>query len=122
MSEIQILTSLKNELVTFFDQLIALMPEEGDLIVIRFFISDKFPILDIMTHIIEKLLPLVDLVKNKNDSFFLQNNILFDKLDDKKVNYFKNLWVSGKLDDDDKEIIWKWFRRILLRAEQFSKL
>lgn len=122
MSEIQILTTLRNELITFFDQLIDLMPAEGDLIIIRFFIADKYPITDIMDYIIEKLLPLIDLVKNKNDNFFLQNNVLFDKLDDKKVNYFKNLWLSDVLDSDDKEIIWKWFRRILLRAEQYSKI
>lgn len=122
MSELQILTLLRNELISFFDQLIGLLPDEGDLVIVRYFIADKIPINDIMQYIIEKLLPLTELVKTKNDNFFLQNNILFDKIDNNKVNYFKNLWISDKLDKEDKDIIWKWFRRILLRAEQFLKL
>lgn len=122
MSEIQILTSLKNDLLKFLDQLILILPNEGDLIIIRYFIADKIPINDIMDYIVTKLLPLNELVKNKNDNFFLQNNILFDKIDNNKVNYFKNLWISDKLDQQDKDTIWMWFRRILLRAEQFTKL
>lgn len=121
MSQLQILTTLRNELISFFDQLIGLLPNEGDLIMIRYLIADKIAIKDIMDYIVKKLLPLSDLVKNRNDNFFLQNNILFDKLDNNKVNYFKNIWTSDKLDDQDKDIIWKWFKRILFRAEQYQK-
>jgi len=75
---IQILTSLKNDLLKFLDQLILLLPDEGDLIIIRYFIADKIPINDIMEYIVSKLLPLNDLVKNKNDNFFLQNNASYN--------------------------------------------
>jgi hypothetical protein len=122
MSEIHILKSLKSELTTFFDELISLMPEEGDIVIIRFWIGDKFPIQDIMEHIIANLLPIKDLVKTRNEDFFLKNNVLFDQLDSNKVNYFKKLWCSGTLDEDDKVVIWKWFQRILLRAEKYQNL
>jgi phosphoglucomutase len=122
MSEIQILTQMRDSLVTFFDELIELMPLEGDIVVIRFFIADKIPMIDIMEHIVENILPLFDLVKAKDERFFLENNILFDALDGNKVNYFKNLWVSGTIDKEDKDVIWKWFSTILIMAQRYSKI
>ena len=47
---------------------------------------------------------------NKNEDFFLNNKELFSALDSKKVLHLKRLWQSEKLDDDDKEVIWKWFQ------------
>jgi hypothetical protein len=121
MSELNYLTLLKTNLVSFFDSLIELLPNEGDFLIIRFFIKDKIPTIDIMNYVINKLLPLKSLIEAKNDAFFLNNNILFEQLDKNKVNYFKNIWQEKYLDDKDKDVIWSWFLTFVKIAELYKK-
>ena len=92
MSEIKILKEFKNSLITFIDELIPQFPEEGDLVIIRIFLKDQVPIADVMNHIIHMILPLKQLVVSKDESFFLDNNVLFSALNSGKVNHFKKLW------------------------------
>ena len=119
-SEIEYLKQLKEQMIIFLDELIEFLPEEPELVIIRIFVKDKIPIVHIMNYITEKLIPLKQYVINKDDSFFINNNILFEKVDPKKVNHFKNLLTSGKLTVDDKETIWKWFRTFIYIAEKYT--
>lgn len=121
MSELNFLTLLKDNLVKFLDSLIELLPNEGDLLIIRFFLKDKIPTIDIMNYVVNKLLPLKNLIETKNDTFFLNNNILFEQLDKNKVNYFKNIWTEKYLDDQDKDAIWSWFLTFVKIAELYKK-
>ena len=120
--QVQYLTILRDQLVEFLDELIEQLPNEPDLVVARIFIKDKIPVQDIMNYIINKILPLKELIKTRNEHFFLDNSILFDKIDPNKVNYFKELWLSGHLDKDDKDIMWKWFDTFLFLAEKYVEL
>jgi hypothetical protein len=121
MSKIQILTDFKSSLVNFFDELIEQFPEEGDLVVIRIFLNDQVPIADVMATVVAKLLPLKDLVKKRDESFFINNNVLFDKLDKNKVNHFKTMWKSSKLDQEDRDVIWKWYDLFISLSEKYQK-
>jgi hypothetical protein len=120
-SKIQILSEFKTNLVNFLDELIEQFPEEGDLIVLRIFLNDQVPIADIMSTFVRKLLPLKDMVKKRDQSFFLNNNILFEKLNKDKVNHFKTLWLSPKLDSDDRDVIWAWYDLFISIAERYTK-
>ena len=62
------------------------------------------------------------MVKERDDNFFLNHNILFEKLNDDKVNKFKEIWESGSLDKDNKEVIWKWFHTLIFLAERYDEL
>lgn len=121
-NEIQILTEFKNGIVSFLDELIEQFPEEPDLVIARIFLNDQIPIVDIMNHFIHKLLPLEQEVKEKNERFFLENNLLFDKVDNSRVNNFKRLWNSGRLDKEDKNTIWKWYESFIYLAKKYQKL
>jgi len=121
-SKIQILTEFKTNLVNFLDELIEQFPEEGDLIVLRIFLNDQVPIADIMKTFVEKLLPLKEVVKKRDERFFLNNNILFEKLNKDKVNHFRTLWTSPKLDSDDKDVIWAWYDLFISIAERYAKM
>ena len=120
-SKIQILIDFKTSLVNFFDELIEQFPEEGDLVVIRIFLNDQVPIADVMNTVIAKLLPLKELVKKRDESFFINNNVLFDKLDKNKVNHFKKLWRSDKLDAEDRKVIWQWYDLFISLTEKYQK-
>ena len=122
MSEIDLLIQLKEQLVFFFDELISLLPEEPDLVIVRIFLKDKLPIFDVMEYIVHQLIPLKPMIKQKDDNFFINHNILFEKLDDNKVNHFKRLWLSGKLDKENKETIWRWFTSFVFLAEKYQRI
>jgi hypothetical protein len=124
-AEIELLTQLKIQLVDFFDELIESFPTEADFVIFRIFIQDQIPTVDIMNYIIIKLVPLQEMVRVKNENFFLENNILFEQFDEKqsvKVNHFRRLWLSDKIDNEDRETIWKWFRSFLFLANKYLEL
>ena len=120
---IQILQLLKKELLTFLDELISLLPQEKDFIVMRFFIKDQIPIVDVMNYIIRELVPLEQYVLDKNDKFFLENQVLFEPLKDEKskVNYFKEIWENHDV-DDNKDTIWNWFRHFINLGKKYQSL
>ena len=124
MSEIEVLTEFKSQLLRFFDELIAQFPQEGDLVVIRVFLANQIPIknaMDIFNHKINTNdQELKKMIKTHNESFFIDHS-LFDKLGKDKVIHFKKLWQSGQLDKEDKEIIWKWIETFVYLSEKYAK-
>ena len=123
-SSIQILTQFKNSMITFFDELIGQFPEEGDLVIARIFLKDQVPIHDVVTAFHLKINQddqrLKKMVRERNENFFLENNV-FDFVDKDKVNHFKRLWRSGRLDVDDKECIWRWVDTFITLADRYVK-
>jgi hypothetical protein len=124
-SEIELLTQLKTQLVNFLDELIETFPKEPDFVIFRIFVNDRLPIADIMKYITNNLCPLQDMIKNRDEKFFLNHNILFEKFDEQersKANHFKDLWLSGTLDNDDKETLWKWFSSFIYLGNKYKEL
>jgi hypothetical protein len=70
MSEIEILSQFKQQLVSFFDELIAMFPNEGDFIIMRLFLANNIPIKDVMNIFILRI--------NQNVNNFVRQT-LFDK-------------------------------------------
>jgi hypothetical protein len=125
MSKIELLKQLNNHLVSFFDELIETFPNQPDFIVYRILIKDKLDTEDIMKYIVNILCPLQNLVKNKNEVFFLEHNVLFENFSKKRtetVNHFKKLWTSGTLDKENKDILWSWFDSIIILGKRYSDL
>lgn len=124
-TELELLRLLKSSLVLFLDELITSYPQETDFIIFRIFINDQVPIVDVMKYIVYKLCPLEKMVKEKNHDFFLKNSILFTNFDEEKVgkvDHFKRLWQSPDLDDQDKEVIWRWFGSFINTGNKYAKL
>ena len=125
MAEIQLLTQLKKQLVTFLDELIESFPDEPDFVIFRIFVNDRLPIVDIMNYIVTELCPLKDMIKNRDEKFFLNYNVLFEKFDENdstKVNHFKNLWLSKSLDTEDRETMWRWFSSFVSLGLKYKEL
>ena len=104
MSKIKILQEFKTQIVDFFDALIIQFPTDSDLCMLRIFFNNQIDILKVMNVFIAKLLPLKDNVRRRDVNFFLGTGAasLFESFDKGKVNYFKILWQSDSLDDDDR--------------------
>ena len=121
---IEILKEFKNSLISFFDELIDQFPEEGDLIIVRIFLKDQMPIETVMNVFINNLnkddQKLRKMVKDRNEIFFLENNV-FDAVNKDKVLHFKKLWRSGRLDDDDKKVVWRWIDSFIFLSDKYIK-
>jgi hypothetical protein len=121
----QILLQFKNELITFFDELIDIFPSEGDLVMIRIFLKDQIPIEDVMiifNNIVNKEeQKFKNMIKERNETFFLESN-MFDSISKTKALHFKKLWRSGRLDPEDKDIIWKWVNSFVYLADKYIKI
>jgi len=124
MSEFEVLTEFKKQLILFFDELITQFPLEGDLVVIRLFFSNQIPVQNVINIFNHKIntndQELRKMVKERNECFFLEHNI-FDNLGKEKVIHFKKLWRSETLDNEDKEVIWKWIDTFIYLGDKHSK-
>ena len=124
MSEVLILQEFKNNLITFFDELIDLFPSEPDLVIVRIFLKDQIPIdevINVFNNTINKdNQKFRKMIKDRNETFFLESNI-FDSISKTKVVHFKKLWRSEQLDEDNKQIIWKWVDSFVYLADKFIK-
>lgn len=121
-SEIELLIQLRTQLVNFLDELIESFPNEADFVIFRIFVNDRIPIADIMKYIVNNLCPLQDMIKNRDEHFFLNHNVLFEKFsenENSKVNHFKRMWTSKTLDKDDKEVIWRWFQSFVFLGNKY---
>jgi hypothetical protein len=121
--KLQLMAEFRTQLVTFLDELIEQFPQEGDFVIIRIFIKDQVPVADVIGRFIRDLLPLKDQVKSRNQDFFLQNTILYTgaSLANDKINHFKDLWLSKQLDENDREIIWRWMDLFINIAYKYQK-
>ena len=124
MSEVLILQEFKNNLISFFDELIDLFPSEPDLVIVRIFLKDQIPI-DEVINIFNSTInqdnnKFRKMIKDRNELFFLESNI-FDSISKSKVLHFKKLWRSEQLDDDNKQIIWKWVDSFVYLADKYIK-
>lgn len=125
MSTLQILTEFKVQITTFFDELIAQFPQEGDLVVMRLFISTQMPIEDTLNKFIYEITTnngeKRQAIKDRNEGLFLKYETTSETAEKYKLNHFKRLWRSGQLDDEDKRVIWQWIDTFIYFADKYTK-
>lgn len=119
--KIQLMYDFRNQLLRFLDELIEQFPLETDFILIRVFMRDQVPVYDVLGRFIRDLLPHRKQVEDRNVQYFLNNTILYNGIANNKVNHFQELWKSDKLDDDDREIIWRWMDSLNTIGDQYFK-
>lgn len=124
-TKLEILKTFKRLLVEFFDDLRTILPHEQDLLMLRIFFNDQAPTLDVMVFFIRKLLPHREMIRLRNDKFFLHNDALFQHLHQKgksgSIEHFKDLWQSNTLDDQDKQAVWAWYDKFVQLADLYRK-
>jgi hypothetical protein len=124
MSEIEVLKEFKTQITSFLDELISQFPEEGDLVLLRLFITTQIPIKDAMDSFNHKIntnnQELRKMVKERKETFFLDHNA-FDFVGKDKVAHFKKVWRSGRLDEEDKRVIWNWIDAFIYLGDKYTK-
>jgi hypothetical protein len=109
-------------MIEFLDELIEQFPKEAQLILARLYLSTQVGEEDLMKAFITEVLPLKNVIEIRDEKFFLESNAnVLQKCDSSILDHFRLLWKSSALDDDDKEVIWKWFDMFILLSENYQK-
>ena len=119
LSRLDILKLFKTNLIKFLDALIEQFPSEGDLAVLRVFLSEQIPIEDVLIVFSKRLLPYKQMILNKDEKFFIEGDDVFKGVSSDTVSYCKNIWLSDKITGEDKEQIWKWFKLFVNLSEKY---
>jgi hypothetical protein len=118
-----ILIKFKEQLIVFLDELTEQFPEEeGDLVMLKLFISNQMPIQNVMEKFIKQLDHNNKLVRkmiaDRNEEFFLDhNNLPF--VSSSKITKFISIWKSKKMNDENKQIIWAWIEAFVNIANKY---
>jgi len=122
MSKFEILKLFRQKLIEFLDALVEKLPKERDIVVLRVLFSDQIPIEKAIEVFSSRILPYEDMVINKDERFFLECSDLFEGVKGDKVHYFKNLWTSPTFTEEDKEVLWQWFKCFLKLALKYKAI
>lgn len=120
MSKQNLSLDLQKALIAFFDELTEQFPQEPDFILARIAVKDTVNPMEIMNFFVQKILPEKEYITSHSDIFFLEKNSLFS-IGNFKSDTFKKLWKDS-LDEENKQIIWKWFDCFLRIVEKYQKL
>ena len=125
MTDISILVEFKTQFTSFFDELIAQFPNEGDLVVMRLYIDTQMDIQDTVNTFIYLMNTQGGesrkAVKDRNEGYFLRYEISPSTNEKYNLNHFKKLWRSGKLDTEDKGVIWQWIDTFIFLSDKYTK-
>ncbi len=122
-NEIQYLIHFKTQMLHFLDELIQLFPNEPSFIIIRIFVNDKIPVKDVIGRFMKECLPVTRSVKERNDKFFVYSDFIYEKysrdVGKDEIKNFRVLWESDVLDEENKEVIWRWLDMFMLIANKY---
>ena len=126
MSKIDPIKDLKNTVLDFIgtlkDEILTRDQERGELLIVEMYFKNLHPE-RLMNHIIDKILPHTDKIKNKELIFFSKNKgALFAGLPADRISYYSDLIMnSNRLDDEDRDEIWEYLEVIVALAEVYKK-
>jgi len=118
--QVELLKLFQKNMIEFVDELIDQFEEEGDLILFRFFISEQMPIETLMERFIFYIHPHKDMIKERNDKFFLERDNIFGSSPQEKVIHVKKLYTQ--MSQDDKKTLWSWFDVFISISEKYKRL
>ena len=117
----QILAKFNRAVIQFIDELIEQFPCEPDLVVARVMLNGQIPVKDVMDMFIKTIEPCTQNIKNRDESFFLNEFKLVGNKHGDKLIKFKKIWTSEDIDSDDKDAIWRWMDLFVLITSSYTK-
>lgn len=117
----KVLKQLHQQVTNLIDDILTICPDERDLLSIRIFFN-LYPEIDLMEGFIKWVYPWKEHIMEKNEDFFKKNTHVFGPLPADKVAHLKTKLYDGTFDEQDKEIMWKYFQVFIRLVEKYKKL
>jgi hypothetical protein len=118
-------SKLLQQISNFIDELNTTFPNNNDIEIFK----EKFLFLKsvnsqlIVEYFIKFIYPLKESILNQDENFFLEGGGQDEVKDKNGLNMrdnLKNLWI-GQMSDDNKIIVWKYFKIFILLSEKYIK-
>jgi hypothetical protein len=111
------------QLDNFLNELCDLFPESGDISLLRekYFLVKSANSKLVLEYFIQYIYPHKEKIFNKDESFFLEGGGQEELKDTSGLKFrdnIKNLWLE-KLSDQNKEIIYKYFKVFIVLCEKY---
>lgn len=119
LNNLEILKLWKTNILQFLDNILEIFPDEADLIVYRQLFENQIPIEEVMKQFCIIIIPVKTMIENKNEEFFLSGKASFLDITNNKVSKWTTIWKSSRLNNDDRECIWKWMNVFLNLATMY---
>jgi hypothetical protein len=125
MSELQLLQTFKNQIINFLDELIQQFPNQAEFVIIRVFVKDQIPLADVLGRFIKECLDFHDQIKQKDEKFFLESDIIVNALGGNQMGLdvmdkLRELWRSDSLDQEDRDMVWRWLDLFFNIAQKYK--
>ena len=113
MNSSELLVLFKDQLLQFTDELLEIFENEPKLILLRVYIENNLEIEPTVSKFNKAIcgpLDLKEMIKNRNAKFFMEYDLmkLNNNSEQEQANFMLQLWDDQRLEDEDKETIWKW--------------
>jgi len=118
--QVELLKLFQKNMIEFLDELSDQFEEEGDLIIFRFFISEQIPLETLMEKFISYIHPHKEMIRERNDKFFLERDNIFGSSPQEKVIHFKKLYLL--MSAEDKATLWSWFDVFIQISEKYKRI
>ena len=82
--------------------------KKADVLLVKIFFSN-IPPEKLMQHFVDHVLPYEARVKRRDENFFIDNTELWKGLPEGKVRMVSEMWRTGRLSEDDKQMMWEYF-------------
>lgn len=126
MSKNDIVNEFKKHLISFLDECIEFYPGEPDFVMARIYVSTQCDIIytiNTLNFLLQKNNgEFINMIKDRNEKFFIDHNIFGDLLGNEKSNHFKRIWNSSVTDEENKTVIWEWIDLFVSLTEKYTKL
>jgi len=120
LTKLELLKIFRTKLIDFLDALREKLPKENDIVILRVYLAEQVPIETILQIFAKRILPYEEMVNTRDERFILDQNDLFEGLKGDKVHYFKTLWNSPTFTQEDKNMLWEWFKVFLKLAKMYT--
>jgi hypothetical protein len=122
MDKITILSTLRQDMIAFVDELRTILPGDKELMVMKPFLRVVI-MSDVINYINRNIVPLEDKVIKREEEYFLKNAVMFENLQERSstVNHFKTIWETTD-DPHNKEVVWEWIHHFIKLAKKYSDL
>lgn len=119
---IALLAALRQDLITFLDELSNVLPHDPNLVMMKSF-ARVVIMADVADYISKNIAPLEDKVKARDETYFIENAVFFEQLQNREstVNYFRDLWIKSD-DQDAKHAVWQWLEHFIQMSKRYQAL
>jgi hypothetical protein len=121
MSKPAYINQFNSVVVKFLEDLYTILPDEKDIYIFQNQIETltMFNKSILIDNFIEKVYKYKKNILDKDENFFLTNELDIEENDISKAIHLKSLW-KNKLRNENKEIIWKYFKLLIVISDKYT--